>query len=390
MAVNRHPYRLSKLSDRAYDVLKKSQTDYLKTNGFFSADIFSISSDAPSQAQAAIDIANRVTFAIFLQAVIDNDVAMVKKCLEAEPDLITGQPDKNLVVESKRTWQKFYAEPALTMAVKRKQIKMVELLLPYYDKLPQTEDVLKSKAEALSTWASYEIQKNAAGVDEIIIPEEYAAYAQSLINVFIEETFPNGVPGENDIPVNVVLSKQTELTLSSLLNILVPKNAVKLDEHIDVELLLLAIYKAYSNNFPSFGLNWDKLDIFCIRAMGLTQSASIPETAELFCEGFEYVVTALEKGNEKEINTQAAAFKLKDGEAFYRTDRDARLGLGADFFCGAFGGCRTLDGRGLGGILLLEKIFQNKMVKFQNIVRQFQQQPNQHSTDHKPSGCSIS
>ncbi len=36
MAANRH---IPKLSDRAYDVLKKSQSDYLKANGFFSTDL---------------------------------------------------------------------------------------------------------------------------------------------------------------------------------------------------------------------------------------------------------------------------------------------------------------------------------------------------------------
>ncbi len=207
MAGNR---QFSKLNNRAFDVLKKSQSDYLKTNGFFSTDIFSISSDAPSQLRAAIEIANRVTFAIFLQAVINDDIETVKKCLDAEPDLIAGQPDKNLVIESKLTWQKFYAESALTMAVKRKQIKMVELLLPYYDKLEQTEDIIKAKTEALSAWVFYETKKNAQNENEIVIPEEYAAYAQSLIDAFKEETFPNGIPGVNGIPINVALSEKTD------------------------------------------------------------------------------------------------------------------------------------------------------------------------------------
>ncbi len=334
MAVNR---QVSKLTDRTFDVLKKSQSDYLKKHGFFSADIFSISSDTLSQVQAATDIAERVTFAIFLQAVMDNDLRTVKKCLAAEPELILGRPDKNLVIESKLTWQKFYAENALMMAVKRRQIKIVELLLSYYDKLPQTEDVIKSRTEALSAFVFYEIQKNVKGEDEIVIPQEYTAYAQSLIDAFKEETFPNGV-NDDGVPLNVALCEKTELTLSFLLNLLVPKKAVKLNEHIDVELLLLAIYKAYRNDFQTFNYNWNQHAALCIRLIGLTQSVSIPETAEIFCEGINDIVTAFEK--EKVISAPAVAFKLKSSEAFYRSSREAHLGLGVEFLCGIFGFAR--------------------------------------------------
>ncbi len=336
MAGNR---RISKLNDRAYDVLKKSQSDYLKTNGFFSTDIFSISSDAPNQVRAAIEIANRVTFAIFLQAVIDDDVETVKKCLDAEPDLISGQPDKNLVIESKLTWQKFYAETALTMAVKRKQIKMIELLLPYYDKLPQTEDIIKAKTEALSAWVFYETQKNAEGVDEIIIPQEYAAYAQSLIDVFQEETFPNGDPGVNGIPLNVALSEKTECALESLFNILLPKKAVKLDDYIDPELFLLALYKTYDddhdNNDEGFE-NWEQRDAFCIRMIGLAQSVLPPETTNIFCSGLYFF-----EENTK-ISAHTNSLKLRNGKAFYRPSRDVRSGLGFEYVCdnGGYAGNR--------------------------------------------------
>src|SRR5689334_13374719 len=131
MASNRH---ISTLKDLAFTQLKKSQWHYLKKNGFFSTDIFSTSSISHNQIPAAEDIVDRVTFAIFLQAVIDDDAEMVKKCLEINPEVFLGEPNKNLIIESQLTWQKFYAENALMMAVKRKQIKMIELLLHYYDK----------------------------------------------------------------------------------------------------------------------------------------------------------------------------------------------------------------------------------------------------------------
>jgi len=386
MASNR---QISKLNDRAYDVLKKSQSDYLKTNGFFSADIFSISSDAPSQLRAAIEIANRVTLAIFLQAVIDDDTETVKKCLDAEPDLISGQPDKNLVIESKLTWQKFYAEAALTMAVKRKQIKMIELLLPYYDKLEQTEDVLKSRAEALSAWVFYETKKNAQNEDEIVIPEEYAVYAQSLIDVFKEENFPHGIPGKKaGVPMNVALSEKTDSALESFLNILLPKKAVKLDDYIDPELFLLALYNAFRDNIDVYVFqNREQNNAFCVRIIGLAQNILPPEIAKIFCEGLYDVVE-----ENRKISGRADSLKLLDGKAFYRGGRDIRSGLGFEYFCDArwLACVSDVGGAGRGPYGNAWKIYiKQKQQVFGNITQQLLQQPNSHSANDTRPGCVI-
>jgi hypothetical protein len=214
---------------------------------------------------------------------------------------------------------------------------MIKLLVPYYDKFEQTEDMFESKRKAMSAWQSYKMQKNAEGKDEIVIPAEYATLAQSLIDVFKDETFPNGVPGKNNIPYNVELSEKTELALSSLLNILVPKTAVALDNHVDEELLLLAIYKAYNKNFDAFNDKWDKLDTLCIRVMGLTQSALIPETGKIFCADLYDAATAIENGKETKISDLAAQHKFTSGESLYRSGRDSRSGSGFEFLCVIFG-----------------------------------------------------
>ncbi len=120
------------------------------------------------------------------------------------------------------------------------------------------------------------------------------------MDVFREETFPNGIPGENNIPRNIELSEPTEVALLTLLDILVPKHAVKLDECIDAKLLLLATYRTYLNNFETFGFNWDKLNALCIRAMGLIQSALIPEMGKIFCESLYDVVTEMDGGKLRE------------------------------------------------------------------------------------------
>jgi hypothetical protein len=78
--------------------------------------------------------------------------------------------------------------------------------------------------------------------------------------------------------LNIALSEPTESALLSLLNLLVPKQAVKLDGCIDVELLFLALYKAYTSNSAIFNNNWAKQDALCIRVIGLIESVLIPET----------------------------------------------------------------------------------------------------------------
>jgi hypothetical protein len=54
-----------------------------------------------------------------LQAVVDDKKDIVKMILDAKPELLLEEP-RNLVIESKYTWQKFCAEEALKMALKRR------------------------------------------------------------------------------------------------------------------------------------------------------------------------------------------------------------------------------------------------------------------------------
>lgn len=255
----------------------------------------------------------------FLQAVIDDDRYTVQSMLDANPELLLINPPNGLLIESKYTRRKFYAESPLYMACRRKQIEMVEILLPYYTELVNSNKLEQSIVEDdLLAWKSYDLQKNEDGKDEISIPDEYAKYAQSLINAFMAETFPNGVPGEGITPINVNLSEDTESALSFLLNILVPKNPQRLDNHIDVELFLLATFKAYLANIDSFR-NDNQRDQFCIRVIGLIQRALIPETGKSRCQRLY--------GSAGKINIwdkRPTVFKLYDGEEFSRVKRPFR------------------------------------------------------------------
>lgn len=103
------------------------------------------------------------------------------------------------------------------MACKLKQIKMTELLLSYYDKLPQDDDVIQAKTAGLSAWKPYDTEVDADDETVILIPQEYASLVQSLVDVFKNENFPNGFPGRYHFPSNIELSERAEAALLSLL-----------------------------------------------------------------------------------------------------------------------------------------------------------------------------
>jgi|GEM_PF-2531829 hypothetical protein len=306
------------------------------------------------------------------QAVIDDKREQVKKILDARPDLLLIDPPEDFVIESKCTWQRMYAENPLVMAAKRRQIKMIELLLPYYGKLTQTDAVMNAKTKGLSAWVHYEIVKDNRGHDEIFIPEEYVKYAKDMLDVFCEETFPHGVPGNNDIPINVELSETTEEALKQLFNALLPECAVRLDNYFDVELLLLAVYKAYRDHFRQLQ-SWDQRDAFCVRVIGLIQGVQSPEIAKIFCTGLDElslngVLIALKEGREIKLSRNACKHKLKGGEAYYRIRRDSFTGLGFNFFCGIRGGGSMADARSAymeqSQVSCAEKVMLSKNSKF--------------------------
>ncbi|OGT38518.1 MAG: hypothetical protein A3F11_04495 [Gammaproteobacteria bacterium RIFCSPHIGHO2_12_FULL_37_14] len=314
----------------------------------------------------------------FLQAVMNDNSDLVKQLLDKHPELLVVKPiaydEKEFVIESPYTWQRFDVEDkdALTIAVKRKQFKMIELLLSYYDKLEQTEAVMTAKTDALSKWSHYEMHN-----DEIVIPREYAAYLESLIDVFANETFPNGTA------IDSPLGEQTEEALNWFRKITLPNKAVKLDDDaLDPELFLYAFYKRYVNHFNRFQ-NWGQRDHFCIKVGGWIQSLLTPETAKIFCEGLYYVVE-----ENRAINHRAESLKLLDGESFYRSSRDSLSALGGKYLCGGRAGEAVRGGAGEGWPLSMEKLCQTKAVNFRN----FTQQPLQHNqlpASRKLLGCVI-
>jgi len=285
------------------------------------------------------------------QAVIDDHRDQVKSILIEKPELLLMQPPLKWMIESKFTFQKFYAEPPLLMAAKRKQIEMMKLMFDCCNQSFSVDEAKRAKAAALSAWSPYSIQQHGRGEKAMLVPSHYAKLALEWVEVFSKETAPER------------LSEKTESTLQLLFNTLLPDEAVRLDDYRDVELLLLALYKAYDDHFNTFR-NWNQRDAFCIRVIGLVQSVLPPETAMIFCEGIENVVTALSKGKERNLGERALKHLLKDETPFYRVSRHSREGLGSRFLCGIYGGrC----GAAVGGAAALEFLYQAKTSILQDL-----------------------
>ncbi len=146
-----------------------------------------------------------------------------------------------------------------------------------------------------------------------------------LIDTFLDETF---TPEQTRTLFKnfTHLSENAENAIRSLLNLLAPKTAVELDNHIDVELLLLAAYQLYEQKFNDF--TWHQRDAFCVRVIGLIQSTLLPETAEIFCEGMNDVLD-----RRRLVSERAASFTLCHDTSFYRAARESLSGLGGKYLC---------------------------------------------------------
>lgn len=295
-----------------------------------------------------------ISYCTLLQFMIDDDREKVKQILDKHPTLLLHVPNEKFIVSSRYTWQKFFAEPALTMAMKRKQIEMIKLILPYYDKLPQTDEIQAAKRKALSAWADYA---------DIVIPHEYEIYLQSLVDVFAEETFPHGKK------INARLSDKTEAALRLFRRIMLPHGAVKLDDYFEPEIFLYAAYKIYIKNANK--LQNSGREHFCVKVIGFIQSLLTPETAKILCEGLYFVVE-----EKRSISDQGKSLKLHGGEAFYRSSRVSRSGLGFDYCCGA-GGLTCLDWGYEPGTLYWQKYIEQKQQVFGRLCNDHQQ--NQYS-----------
>lgn len=257
----------------------------------------------------------------FLQASCDGDAQTVTSMLDNDPTLILREPSSDLVIESKNTGLKFYAENAASVAAKLNQLEIFKIILASFDKLEQTTEVKAARAEALSYLKLYEQTEDG---NDIVIPQAYEDQIRNLIGLLagnrVCRNDPRGVKGE----------LSAEEALDNFFKMLVPENAIKLQDYLDVQLLLLACYKVYRNST----LGHENNDhFFCVRVIGSIQSVLPLEMIKVLYSGIK--------------NRSLPS----DNQEWYRASRDEREGLGVKHFIGIFGDCEFYKYYGGGSAL---------------------------------------
>jgi hypothetical protein len=275
----------------------------------------------------------------FLQPVVDNDIETVKQILNAKPALLLDKLEEDLVIDSKDTLEKLNlkGENALTIAAKRRQIEMLKILMPYVDKFQDQKLIGNIKADVLSKWPSYEHKEKK---DKWNIPVHYIVELEKIIEIFKNETFPNGTEAK------AKLSEKTELALEQFIDKILPAKAVTLDESIQPELFLYAAYKVHYNHYHDVNFNFDKLAAYCRRIIGLLQSRLTRKDKESW-----------------------VGLKI---EHLYRKERLDLSGIGGQYFGGSDGQplsdgyCLSSTGKGMDW---LEKIMSGKNRDFEKLMR---------------------
>lgn len=300
---------------------------------------------------------NQAALVSFLKAVLNDDRETAERMLESRPDLLLMTPPKGMTVKT-LAWQIFYAEAAPLMAAKRGQIEMLKIMRPHFDRLAK-EEANKMLAVVGEAWA-YQYQKNAQGIDEIMIPEEYTYYANALVDAFIAQPIQH----------NANLSASAQSAFLAFFNILLPKGAVHLDDYVNPGVFLLALLNMYCDRFDDFQ-DWDQRDSFCIRLIGLAQSVLSVEDAKIFCEGLYRVVC-----ESVDVSARARELKLSNNQTSFfpaggRPNVDSSTGLGFQFLCSLYGDV-TREPYALHGFLFslelhaqsLENLYQTKTMNF--------------------------
>jgi hypothetical protein len=226
-----------------------------------------------------------------LQAVIDDDRKTVERLFTIRPDLLLYKPHF-CSIQSQLTWQIFMPESALMMALKRNQVEMVKVIVAAIEAAVDNGTLNKGQLQnILGQWAAAEASL------QVPIKKARTYNFQSLIDV-IRQNDPS--------------SKATEDALAAFRKTVLPDTPIALDDHYDIEQLLLAAHQAYAEKFNQFE-SWEQRNLFCVQVIGYLQSLLSPEVAKIFCESLFFV---LEQG--KNIGELASTLKLQDNHSFYR------------------------------------------------------------------------
>jgi len=300
-----------------------------------------------------------------LQAVIDDRRDEVKKILDKNPRLASIDPkDLGITeIESKLTWQIFEPEYLLSMALKRQQLQMVKVLLPYLKNIKPTQvekhwtlPVLDEKQRT-----ALEVKIQDKYIEKLLLP---------LIRIISKDTKVRVVVKGNVYEVqhlgaetaNALEDVRKKLLNDKTIKLLFLQEALNQENYYDVIQLLWAAYRAYDTHFNDLQ-DWNRRDLYGICVAGFILPLVHPEIGKMYCESFYDVINSGQA-----ISAWAMQLKLVGGGLdFYRSSRSSRSGQGFEFLCSIFG--RALRwGRGVAAALgCLEKLCRANASEFDRL-----------------------
>lgn len=231
------------------------------------------------------------------QAIIDANLHQIRYLLEEYPSLLFVKPDQETVVESQLTWKKFIGEIPFVMALKTKQVAVIEALLLYL------ENIESGQERALEFW---DIVDN--------IPAKQPYDFNSLLSLIKEEN-----------PIHPTPSFETEQALTNFRDSLLPAKPIKLDEDYDPLKNLYEACLAFSIFFNR--LSREQREFYSTYVYGFAQSVLYPEHSKNFDHRLN-----LEQGYTEQTLATVDKFEQKSLPFFYRSSPLSKSGLGFDYF----------------------------------------------------------
>jgi len=254
-------------------------------------------------------------------SMVDHNLIFLRKIKEISPKILSefllNEAPKRWI-ECQTTWQRFFVEKPLKMAIKRRQLKILAELILYFKELEEIKMIPNGKIEILSQWNQALSEMNAQKNKEYDF--------KPLIDVIKKENFPNGKNGDKLIDR---ITETTKIELEeNFKKILLPDEPILLKDYFDIEALLSETYQVLMDNLNEFK-NPDQIALFVICVLGFVQSLLSPEVVEIFC----YIGLREFVMFNNRVNTETDEMFKKFNIPFYRSSRSSQIGLGYDHVC---------------------------------------------------------
>ncbi len=193
--------------------------------------------EIPQHLKSSVTVSNKKPYDLYWeleektielqQAVLDGDIPVIERILDVQPELLLQEPKRVNVIQSELTWKKVFGEMPFSMALKTRQNKVINAMLPYIGSIDNGQQI------ALALWNA---------IDELPVKAPYRF--KSLIDVIATETFPNGFEGK--------LSDASAQALKAFKDSVNPQEAIALQDDYDVLWHLVLAFKAYAKHFSLF------------------------------------------------------------------------------------------------------------------------------------------